>query len=165
MHSYLKTIGFSNLIHKKDIDQIIDEVIRQYDEKTVVESPDKCLYAELSKSYGCDVGISVFGEYDEDDLFHPEYYFPYFRGTGISTREDIVVEKHGGRESFAGACDDLRVGATLFFFLQNVGEYLDKKEKGNPAEVTSFMVNEYLAFINALVDTKSIKKKATITEM
>ena len=40
-----------------------------------------------------------------------------------------------------------------------------KKEKGNPAEVTSFMVNEYLAFINALVDTKSIKNKATITEM
>ncbi len=130
VHSYLKTIGFSNLIRKKDIDQIIDEVVRQYDEKTVVESPDQCLYAELSKSYGCDVGISVFGEYDEDDLFHPEYYFPYFRGTGISTREDVVVEKHGGRESFAGACDDLRVGETLFFFLQNVGEYLKKKEKG-----------------------------------
>ncbi len=40
-----------------------------------------------------------------------------------------------------------------------------REEKGNPSEVTSFMVNEYLAFINALADTKSLKKKAKITEM
>ena len=40
-----------------------------------------------------------------------------------------------------------------------------RKEKGDPSEVTSFMVSEYLAFINALADTKSLKKKAKITEI
>lgn len=130
MHSYLKTIGFSHLIRRKDIDEILKEVVLQYDEKTVVEDSDGRLFAELSKSYGCDVGLSVFGEYDEEDHFHPEYYFPYFRGTGISTREEVMVEKHGARESFAGACEDIRVGMTLFFFVQNVGEYLKKKKGG-----------------------------------
>ena len=40
-----------------------------------------------------------------------------------------------------------------------------KSEEGDPREVTSFMVEEYLAFINALTDTKSVKKKAKITEI
>lgn len=40
-----------------------------------------------------------------------------------------------------------------------------KEEGGNPSEVTQFMVEEYLAFIDALTDTKSVKKKAKITEI
>lgn len=138
MHSYLKSIGFSNLARKTDIDIILQDVIRHYDEKKVVETADHRLMAELSRFYGCDVGITLCGEYDDEDNFHPEYYFPYFRGTGISTREDVEVEKHGGRESYAGACEDVRAGSTLFFFLQNVGEYLDRVEKGMfPSKHTS----------------------------
>ena len=130
MHSYLKSIGFSNLVRKTDIDIILQDVIRHYDEKKVVETTDHRMMAELSRFYGCDVGITLCGEYDDEDNFHPEYYCPYFRGTGISTREDVEVEKHGGRESYAGACEDVRAGSTLFFFLQNVGEYLERVEKG-----------------------------------
>lgn len=138
MHSYLKSIGFSNLVRKTDIDIILQDVIRHYDEKKVIETQDHRLMAELSRSYGCDVGITLCGEYDDEDNFHPEYYFPYFRGTGISTREEVGVEKHGGRESYAGACEDVRAGSTLFFFLQNVGEYLDRVEKGMfPSKHTS----------------------------
>ena len=59
-----------------------------------------------------------------------EYYYPYFRGTDISTKEDVIVEKHAGKESYAGACDDVRIGVTLIFYLQNAGEYLNEKEKG-----------------------------------
>lgn len=32
---------------------------------------------------------------------------------------------------FAGACDDLRIGVTLIFYLQNAAEYLQQREKGN----------------------------------
>ena len=31
MHSYLKSIGFSNLVRKTDIDIILQDVIRHYD--------------------------------------------------------------------------------------------------------------------------------------
>ena len=45
------------------------------------------LFAEFSKNYGYDCGITVCGQYDEEDQFHVEYYFPFFRGTGITTQE------------------------------------------------------------------------------
>ena len=42
-----------------------------------------------------------------------DYYFPYFRGTGITIQEDVSDgTKHADKESFAGVCDDMRVGVT-----------------------------------------------------
>ena len=130
MHSYLKSIGFSNIEKKKDIDKLLKEVVDDYDEKIVVENESEHLYAEISKEYGINSGITVFGEYDENDVFQREYWYPYFRGAQISSRDEIVIEKHADKESYAGACDDIRVGVTLIFYLQNTGEYiLDKGRK------------------------------------
>ena len=33
--------------------------------------------------------------------------------------------------SFAGACDDMRIGVTIIFYLQNAGEYLTQRNRGN----------------------------------
>ena len=99
MHSYLKAIGFSDITEKKELDTILQDVIQNYDEKTVVEDRSNHLFTELSKMHGCDFGITVCGEYDEDDQFQMEYYFPYFRGTGITMEEEVVIEKHAGKES------------------------------------------------------------------
>lgn len=131
MHSYLKAIGFSDITDKKKLDQILKEVIYTYDEKIVVEDGKHHLFAELSKMFGCDFGITVCGEYDENNEFQMEYYFPYFRGTGITLREQVSIEKHAGKESFAGACDDMRIGVTIIFYLQNAGEYLTQRGRGN----------------------------------
>ena len=131
MHSYLKAIGFSDITDKKKLDQILKEVIHTYDEKIVVEDGKHHLFAELSKMFGCDFGITVCGEYDENHEFQMEYYFPYFRGTGITLREQVSIEKHAGKESFAGACDDMRIGVTIIFYLQNAGEYLTQRGRGN----------------------------------
>ena len=81
---------------------------------------------EYSRNFGNDMGITFCGEMDEKG-FHQEYYFPYFKGTGITTRENLVIEKHGSRESFAGVCEDARVGVSLIFYLQNAARY--KKER------------------------------------
>lgn len=129
MHSYLRAVGFSN-ISKKDIAEIMKEIIRNYDEKTVVDEDDHRVFAEMSKSFGYDCGITVCGEYDEDDVFQEEYYFPYFRGTGITTREDVMLERRSEKECFSGACDDVRIGVTLIFYLANAGQYLTEKYKG-----------------------------------
>lgn len=130
MHSYLKSIGFSTVETKKELDLVLKDVIENYDEKLVVENGDNHLYVEMSKSYGFDSGVTVWGEYDENNVFQMDYYYPYFHGTDISTREEVVVERHAGKESYAGACDDVRIGVTLIFYLQNVGEYLIEKHKG-----------------------------------
>ena len=36
----------------------------------------------------------------------------------------MEVEKHAKKESYAGVCDELNIGVTLIFYLQNVADYL-----------------------------------------
>ena len=60
-----------------------------------------------------------------------EYYYPYLCGRSISTREPAEVEKHAEKESYAGICDEVRIGVTLIFYLQNIVDYLAvKNSKG-----------------------------------
>ncbi|MDO5136633.1 MAG: DUF3881 family protein [Eubacteriales bacterium] len=130
MHSYLRAVGFSNITKRREMQEIIRDVLRTYDEKVVVENHPDGVFVEFSKNYGCDCGISVCGQYDEDNRFHIEYSYPFFRGTGITTQEKVTIERHADKESFAGACDDLRIGVTLIFYLQNPAEYMAEEYKG-----------------------------------
>ena len=43
----------------------------------------------------------------------------------------VIVEKHADKESYAGACDDLRIGVTMIFYLQNCTEYVSEMQKNN----------------------------------
>lgn len=124
MHSFLKTIGFSRVTKRSEIKEIIHDVMKTYDEKVVVENHPEGVFVQYSKYYGCDCGISVCGQFDEKGKFHVEYYFPFFRGTGVTTQEKVSVQRHAEKESFAGACDDLRIGVTLIFYLLNPADYL-----------------------------------------
>lgn len=129
MHSFMRAIGFSRVRSKKELEKVLKNVMESSDEKVLVESESDQIFAQISKNFGCDMGVSVCGEYDEDDQFHMEYYFPYFKGTGITTQERVVVDKHAGTDSYAGACDDIRVGVTIIFYLQNGGEYKNAVRK------------------------------------
>ena len=80
------------------------------------------------------IGLRVCGTYDEQDQFRMEYYFPYFAGSGITSQEDVMVEQRSEKVCFSGACDDVRVGVTLIFYLANAGEYLTERTKGTPGE-------------------------------
>ena len=51
------------------------------------------------------------------------------RGKYISSEEDVSIERHAEKESYAGICDDLRVGVSLIFYFQNVIPYLKFKQK------------------------------------
>lgn len=131
MHKYLKAVGFSRITKRSQIREIIQDVIKNYDEKTAVENHPEGIFVEFSKNYGCDCGITVCGQYEDDDKFHVDYYFPFFRGTGVTTQEQVSIERHADKESFAGSCDDLRIGVTLIFYLQNPAEYMLEHYKGN----------------------------------
>lgn len=131
MHSYLRAVGFSEITKRKEMQEIVRDVVRHYDEKTVVENHPDGVFAAFSKNYGCDFGITVCGQYDENNRFYVDYSFPFFHGTGITTNEHSVVERHADKESFAGACDDLRVGVTLIYYLQNPAEYMLESAKKN----------------------------------
>ena len=129
MHSFLKAVGFSKVTKREEIKEIILDVIKNYDEKNVVEDHPDGVFAQFSRFYGNDCGITVCGQYDDDNRFHVEYYYPFFRGTGITTQEQVTVERHADKDAFSAACDDLRIGITLIFYLQNAAEYMKESKK------------------------------------
>lgn len=130
MHSYLRAIGFSNIKKKKDIDTLTKYSINNQDKKEMAEIIEGSLFTEISKEFTKSVGINIRGEYSEDNEFSMNYYYPYFKGKGITTNEDVSVEKHAEKESYAGICDDVKVGVSLIFYLQNVTEYINEKRIG-----------------------------------
>lgn len=139
MHSYLRSIGFSGLKTEQELEEILDQVFRKYTERQAVKEENGNAFVEYSMAFGPDFGITLCGEMDGKG-FHQEYYFPYFRGTGVTTKEDLSVEKHGSRESYAGVCEDARVGISLIFYVQNVVDFkkacLNKKLLNQHASTT-----------------------------
>ena len=117
MHAYLKTIGFSKIKTTKELQEILRDVVENYDRKKIVETEEHHLFAEFSKEYAYDCGITVCGEIDENNRFQMEYYYPYFEGGQISSYEEVSVERHVDKESFAGACDDMRLGITMILLV------------------------------------------------
>ena len=130
MHKFLRAIGFSH-ITKEQLQHIFADIISAPTVQKAALDSEGNEFAELSKEYGDFFGISVRGVYNEDDTFEMEYYYPYLCGQNISTIEPAEVEKHAEKESYAGICDEVRIGVTLIFYLQNVVDYLAvSKSKG-----------------------------------
>ena len=160
MHSYLKAVGFSKIKKRTEMKEIILDVIRNYDEKNLVEDHPDGTFAEFSKCYGYDCGITVCGQYDDDNRFHVEYYYPFFRGNGITTNEPVTVERYADKEAFAGACDDLRIGITLIFYLQNGAKYMLEKHKDNVLNkplTLSGLADEGRILLPVLKDKEAVK--------
>ena len=151
LHRYLRAIGFSNIQKREQLQQLIGEVVTKtivhpveadtndakqkqevvyHTAKDFVADEEDRVYAELFLDFAKDAGICVRGEFDEKNVFLYEYYFPYLRGNHISSYEDVSVERHAEKESYAGICDDVKVGVSLIFYLQNIVEYkrLDAKK-------------------------------------
>lgn len=127
MHKYLRAIGFSN-ITKNDLQDILKKIIDEPKIRKYSVDSEGNEFAEYSDTFLPNAGISVRGIQLENDRFEMEYYYPYIKGTDVTTKEQIDVEKHAEKESYAGVCDDLNLGITLIFYLQNVPEYLMEKK-------------------------------------
>ena len=126
MHKFLRSIGFSN-IRKKDLEIVLEEIIERPELMKITKDSEGNEFAELSRNFAPNVGITVRGTYGEDDSFEMDYNYPYMLGTSITTHEQIEVEKHAEKESYAGVCDELNLGVTLIFYLQNVADYLSER--------------------------------------
>ena len=142
MHQYLRAIGFSEIKTPKQMHNLVMEVIQSADRRNYTSNSETTMLAEFCKDFAGRIGVTVCGEFDEKDEFSYEYSFPYFRGDGISTEEDISVERHAEKESYAGVCNDMRLGISLIFYLQNMMDYAKIKYSGNlPIRGTSLTLS------------------------
>ena len=130
MHQYLRAIGFSDKMTRKELDIMLKKMILENDRNDVVKQEDGSTFVEISKKFGPNIGITLCGEVDKDG-FHQDYYFPYLEGEAVSTKEGLIIEQSGDGNTYSGACEDPRVGFTLIFYLQNAAALKRIKMQGD----------------------------------
>lgn len=130
MHKFLRAVGFSEYTERKQIQQLIKEVMLHADERSYTSKGSKNLFAEFDRNFAEDIGVAVCGEFDDADHYSYQYYYPYLRSQMVSTAEDVSIERHAAKESYAGICEDPKVGVSLIFYLQNMVTYLKYQNAG-----------------------------------
>lgn len=124
MHKYMRAIGFSKLTDRREQQKLVTDVIMNARNRSYTSNGEETILAEFCEDFAQNIGIAVCGEFDADDKFTYDYFYPYLRGTGVSSYEDVSVERHAEKESYAGVCDDVKVGVSLIFYLQNIIPYV-----------------------------------------
>lgn len=126
MHKYLRAVGFSNMT-QEDYQSLCTEIVNNPTYQKTAKDSEENNFVELVGEVGDSFGIMLRGVLREEDTMVVEYAYPYFRGKAVSTMEHVDIEKHAEKESYAGVCDEVRIGVTLIFYLQNVVDYLNVK--------------------------------------
>ncbi len=135
MHKFMRAIGFSKLGDRREEQRLITDIIMNATHRSYTSNGEDTILAEFCEDFAQDIGIAVCGEFDAEEKFTYDYFYPYLRGTGISSYEDVSVERHADKESYAGVCDDIKVGVSLIFYLQNIVPYV-KAQTTNMLPVT-----------------------------
>lgn len=124
MHTYFESAGFNRIKSAKARERLLRDTVMHCDKKRVFKNDLDLVQGEFIKYYAEDMGLAVCGEFDDSGSFHPEYHYPFFRGKTVSMKQRVDFEKRAADESYAGICEDPRIGATIIFFLTNTSEYL-----------------------------------------
>ncbi len=129
LHKYMRAIGFSHFESRQKLQELLTDVVMNSDRRAITMNSvygyrENMLLGEFCKNFADGLGIAVCGEFDDEEKFTYEYYYPYLDGSGITSCEDISVERHAEKDSYAGVCDDIKVGISLIFFLKNKIPYV-----------------------------------------
>lgn len=122
MHSYLRAIGFSKYNKSTEIKELLENAIHNGEIRKVTED-EEAVFGSIEKRFSESVGLYLFGEYDENDEFILEYYYPCLYSDGITTRDIPSIEKKVSKEAYAGVCEDLKIGVSIIFYLQNIIDF------------------------------------------
>lgn len=126
----MRAIGFSTFKSRKNLKDLLTDTIMNADRRAYTLNQDGVMQGEFCKDFAENMGIAVCGEFDDDDKFVYEYYYPYLIGSGVTTTEDVSVERHASKDSYAGVCDDINLGISLIFYLRNMITYVKAQTTG-----------------------------------
>lgn len=138
MHKYLSAIGFKHIDSRAGLNKLIDFTESSFQYEKTVKVKDQLEVSERIKHFTKDMGLIVVGAYDKDDNYEREHYIPFFLGKGEKKFDEIAIERHIARNSYAGACEYPGIGITIIYYLQNAVEYLSelKFSQFNPNTVS-----------------------------
>lgn len=127
MHEYLRAVGFSDIKEKAELRHLLQMTEESYQSERTSGNRNGKDFSERKKEFAPGMGIILRGEYDDEENYQSDYYFPYFQGKQEKLYETVTVERHAEKESYAGVCDDLSLGVSIIFYVQNVADLLNEQ--------------------------------------
>ena len=130
MHTYMRSIGFSNKEGQADLEGLIKETVQYADYARKFLKPNGNVFVEYMKTYGESIGITVRGEEDEGGVFHIGTFYPFLKSSfkdGLM-EEEIFINKKVDSDAYTGMCDDNNLGVSLIFYIQNIEHYIQAGE-------------------------------------
>ena len=68
MHKFLRAVGFSKIKDRKELTMLITNSIQCATRRSYVTTKEDGIIAEFSRDFASDIGITVCGEFDEEDI-------------------------------------------------------------------------------------------------
>ena len=124
MHSYLRAIGFSKLKNKREQNTLITSALENATDKMEIEIGSGIRLVQINRSFGKNLGISIIGEYDNEEILSIDHFFPFCLGYHTTEQADIQIEPHTDKEAYSAVSEDYNLGMTLIYNLQNIVDYV-----------------------------------------
>ncbi len=164
MHKYLHAIGYGNITSKKQLNEFLKVTEETFTCHELISVEHELDFCEYQRECGAGIGVSICGDMDIEENFNRQYFYPYFLGSGITSYSDVVVERRMDREAYVGICEDVKVGISLIFYLQNAVEYIKEKQMSKKSikygSVTlSGLCNKGTILLPVLKNEESEKKR------
>lgn len=126
MHKYLSAIGFKHVETREQLNQLLAYAENSFQWEKTVKVQNELELSERVKHFTKDMGLMICGTYDGKERYEREHYIPFFEGRGAKKYDEMAIERHISKNSYAGACEFPGIGITIIYYLQNVVEYLSE---------------------------------------
>lgn len=123
MHLYLKAIGLACISSETQANRLIKRIIRDAVNNGLVKYHKESGTGVITTLLGNGFGLCIKGHFNGSDRFRQEYYFPYLLSDCSANIEELSIERHADKDSYAVVCDEIKAGVTLIFYLQNIFDY------------------------------------------
>ncbi len=159
MNLFMRALGFPDM-NSKEEKRFIQAGIKECLETGFVLKQDVFKRGVVIMRISQSTGIYIYGRY-EGKRFIYEYHFPFVVGSKVTENDEITLERHVDKESYAVICDEIKTGVTLIFYLQNVCDYLDFVAESKDFKLEKFNPDKK----NALSKEPIKNKKAILTAL
>ncbi len=163
MQKYLRAIGFREYNTKKKLNGLKKKVKAEYSRREYCPINEEETLISYEKDFGDIMGLAVTEILDKNGYCETDAVFPYVRGLNYLYHENPEFEKLTHSQEYACICDDNNLGIPLIFHVNNIIDYL-KKRNGTAKDPFNCAILSGLSFSGMVIlpiekDETQIKKE------
>ena len=119
MHKYLRAVGFYNILHKSEENDILKRMEEEYTTCSHYQDSFGEDQVEMDIALAPGAGVILRGTLDEQKKFHREFYFPYLQNEEKTVGSPSEIDRKLDKDAYSCMCDEARLGISLIFHLIN----------------------------------------------